>query len=67
MLLSGYQCAPSEADYWPNNIDLHVDLVSSTMSRHLFQTIKRYINLADNHNLYAVSDKAPKVTPLLFT
>jgi len=63
VLLSGYHWVPSESDYWSNQIDLHVDLVASTMSRNAFQTIKKYLHLADNRNLIS-GDKAAKVNPL---
>lgn len=63
VLLSGYHTVPSEADYWSNQQDLHLDVVSKVMSRDTFQQIKKYIHLADNYNLPA-GDKAAKVNEL---
>ena len=46
-----------------NQSDLHIDIVATTMSKNNFQTIKRNLHLADNHNL-THEDKAVKVNPL---
>ena len=63
VLLSGYHSVPSETDFWSNQPDLHVEIVSQTMSRDAFQQIKKYIHLADNQNL-THGDKAAKVNGL---
>lgn len=63
VLLSGYHCIPRERDYWSNQIDLKVELVSDVMSRDRFSEIKRAIHLADNHSLQP-GNKMAKVEPL---
>ena len=60
VILSGYHSVPSETDYWSNQPDLHVAVVSEAMSRDTFQQIKKYIHLADNQQL-TKGDKAAKV------
>ena len=47
-LISGYHSVPSEADFWSNQPDLGVGVVSEALSRNRFQTIKRFIHVADN-------------------
>lgn len=63
IILSGYHCLPSETDYWSNQPDKQVPFVSNVMSRNCFQTIKKYIHLADNAHLEE-HNKAAKVAPL---
>ena len=63
LLLSGYHCLPEERDYWSNQPDLGVKIVSSALSRNRFQTIKKYIHFADNHAL-PQGNKVAKIAPL---
>lgn len=56
MIFSGYYSVPSERDYWSQQSDLNVPLVSSAMSRNRFQKIKS----ADNENL-STGNKVSKV------
>lgn len=51
ILLSGYHTLPREKLYWGTDEDVGVPLVQSKMSRNRFQTIKRFLHLADNLNL----------------
>ena len=63
VLLSGYHSVPSEADFWSNQPDLGVELVSEAMSRNRFQTIKRFLHVADNATL-TPGDKTAKISPV---
>ena len=63
LLLSGYHCLPEDWDYWSNQPDLGVKIVSSALSRNRFQTIKKYIHFADNHAL-PQGNKVAKIAPL---
>lgn len=63
LLLSGYHRVPKERDYWSNEPDLSVPIVSEAMSRNTFQTIKSVIHFADNQALPA-GNKVAKVQPL---
>ncbi len=51
IILSHYHNVPKENDYWSNQPDLKVELVTETMTRDLFREIKRNLHLADNHAL----------------
>ena len=51
LILSGYHSLPRESDYWSSQQDLGVPVVSQAMSSKRYQTIKRYIHLADNRQL----------------
>ena len=48
ILLSGYHCLPEERHYWSTQHDLGVGIVSSAISRNSFQTMKKYLHVADN-------------------
>ena len=63
LLLSGYHRLPQETDYWSNQPDLGVPIVSDAMSRNSFQAIKSVIHFADNQNL-PCGNKVAKVEPL---
>ena len=63
ILLSGYHRVPKERDYWSNDPDLSVALVSEAMSRNRFQEIKGVLHFADNQSLPA-GNKVAKVQPL---
>ena len=63
LLLSGYHRLPQKTDYWPNQPDLGVPIVSDAMSRNSFQAIKSVIYFADNQNL-PCGNKVAKVEPL---
>ncbi|KAJ8934302.1 hypothetical protein NQ318_000868 [Aromia moschata] len=64
LLLSGYHKLPREPMYWGVDDDVCVPFVASSMSRNIFQEIKRYIHFADNTKLDK-SDKMYKMRPLL--
>ena len=56
--------AASEQDYWSNQPDLGVDIVSEALSRNRFLEIKSSFHLIDNHQLDECSSKVEKVLPL---
>ena len=60
VLLSGYHSLPNETDYWSNQPDLGVSIVSESLSKNRYMAIKRNLHLADNQNLEA-GNKAAKV------
>jgi hypothetical protein len=62
-LLSGYHSVPSERDFWSTQPDLHVPLVTETMTLNRYKQIKSNLHLADNHNL-EVGNKVAKVLPI---
>jgi len=64
ILLSGYHSLPRESDYWSTQQDLGVPIVSECMSSKRYQTIKRFVHLADNEQLQA-GDKTGKIAPLI--
>ena len=64
LILSGYHSLPRESDYWSSQQDLGVPVVSEAMSSKRYQTIKRYIHLADNRNLKP-GDKTAKIAPIV--
>jgi DNA excision repair protein ERCC-6 len=64
LLLSGYNSLPKEQDYWSNQPDLGVGIVSSAMSSKRFLLIKSMIHLVDNTKLDTNSSKVAKVLPL---
>ena len=53
LLLSRYHCLPHQMDYWSSQQDLGVPIVRDAMSSRRYQTIKRYLHLADNAQLPA--------------
>lgn len=63
LLISGYHQLPSQRHYWSADPDLGVPMVRDTMSRARFETLKRYLHLADNLNLEK-GNKVAKVSPL---
>lgn len=63
LLISGYHSLPNEIDYWSNQPDLGVSVVSQSMSRNRFMSIKRNLHLADNQHLES-GNKAAKVQPV---
>lgn len=62
LLLSGYHSLPNETDYWSNQPDLGVSVVSQSLSKNRYMAMKRNLHLADNQNLQA-GNKAAKVQP----
>lgn len=62
-LFSGYHILPRKRLYWSADEDIKVPIVSNTMSRNKFESIKQYLHMADNGNLRQ-GDKAGKVRPL---
>jgi len=63
LLLSGYHSLPNETDYWSNQPDLGVPVVTASLSKNRYMAIKRNLHLADNQNLQ-VGNKAAKVQQL---
>ena len=63
LIHSGYKSYPQERTYWSNKEGLGCDLVSKSMSRNRFQTIKSYIHMADNQCLQE-GNKVAKISPL---
>ena len=63
LLLSGYHSLPNETDYWSNQPDLGVSVVSESLSKNRFLSIKRNLLLADKQHLQA-GNKAAKVQPI---
>ena len=63
ILLSGYHSLPNETDYWSNQPDLGVSVVSEALSKNRYMSIKRNLHLADNQNPQ-VGNKAAKVQQL---
>ena len=60
---SGYKSYPGERDYWSNSEGLGCQLVSNSMSRNSFLSIKKYIHFADNQKLVQ-GNKVAKILPL---
>ena len=63
LFISGYNDLPRRRMYWEKQDDVINLAVSNAMSRTRFETIMRYLHLADNENL-AQNDKYAKVRPL---
>lgn len=62
ILLSGYHELPAQNHYWSTDEDLGVPIVSASMTRNRFTTIKRYLHLANNETAER-QDRAAKVRP----
>jgi DNA excision repair protein ERCC-6 len=62
-LLSGYHNLPEEHHYWSTQPDLGVKMVSSTMSKNRFLSIKRHLHFADNQAL-PEGNKFAKISPV---
>lgn len=63
LLISGYNDLPRRRMYWEQQDDVLNVAISSSMNRARFETIMRYLHLADNDDLNA-NDKYAKVRPL---
>ena len=61
IILSGYHKLPSERDYWSNQPDLGVPIVSEALSSKRFLQIKSMFHLVDNTTLEGNSNKMAKV------
>ena len=61
ILLSGYHSLPSEQDFWSNQPDLGVPIVSEALSSKRFLRIKSIFHLVDNHTLDDNNNKMAKV------
>ena len=64
LLLSGYVSLPRRRMYWEKLPDVNNKAVASTMSRHRFEEILRFLHLADNNHLQK-EDKFAKIRPLV--
>ena len=64
ILLSGYHSLPSEQDFWSNQLDLGVTIVSEALSSKRFLQIKSMFHLVHNHTLDGNNDKIAKVALL---
>ncbi|KAF0297800.1 PiggyBac transposable element-derived protein 3 [Amphibalanus amphitrite] len=66
LLLSGYAKLPHRRLYWQSDPDVFNELVSSSMRRDVFESISKYLHLADNTLLDKGADKDPyfKIRPL---
>ena len=64
LLLSGYVSLPRRRIYWEKLPDVHNEAIASTMSRHRFEEILRFLHLADNNHLQK-EDKFAKIRPLV--
>ena len=64
ILLSGYPSLPSQQDFWSNQPDLGVSIVSEALSSKRFLQIKSMFHLVDNHTLEGDNDKMAKVALL---
>ena len=64
IILSGYHNLPSERDYWSNQLDLGLPIVSEALSSKRFLQIKSMFHLVDNITLEGNSNKMAKVTLL---
>ena len=64
LLLSGYVSLPRRRMYWKKLPDVNNEAVASTMSRHRFEEILRFLYLADNNHLQK-EDKYAKIRPLV--
>lgn len=51
LFLSGYHTLPQVRHYWSNEPDFGVEIVKQSLPRNRFDTIKRFIHLADNNKL----------------
>ena len=61
ILLYGYHSLPPEQDFWSNQPDLGVPIVSESLRSKLFLQIKSMFHLVDNHALDGNNDKIAKV------
>ena len=64
LLLSGYVSLPRRRMYWEKLRDVNNKAVASTMSRHRFEEIFRFLHLADNNHLQK-EDKFAKIRALV--
>ena len=64
ILLSGYHSLPSEQDFWSNQSDLGVPIMSKAPSSKHFLQIKSMSHLVDNHTLDGNNDKMAEVALL---
>ena len=64
ILLYGYHSLPSEQDFWSNQPDLGVPIVSEALSSKRFLQIKSMFHLVHNHTLDGNNDKIAKVALL---
>ena len=55
---------PSERDYWSNQRDLGIQLVSEALSSKRYLKIKASFHLVDNRTLTSADSKMAKVLPL---
>ena len=63
-IFSGYQTVPSERDYWSNQHNLRIQLVSEALSSKRYLKIKALFHLVDYRTLTSAESKIAKVLPL---
>ena len=63
LLFTGYNSRPRQRLYWSKDDDISGPLISRSMSRKMFENIKKLIHFSDNNNLPA-GDKLAKIRPL---
>ena len=61
LIFSGYHTVPSERDYWSNQRDLGIQLVSEALSSKRFLKIKASFHLVDNRTLTSADNKMAKI------
>ena len=64
LIFSGYHTVPSESDYWSNQRNLGIQLVSEALSCKHYLKIKASFHLVDNRTLTSADSKMAKVLPL---
>ena len=64
LLLSGYVSLPRRRMFWEKPPDVNNEAVASTMSRHKFEEILRFLHLANKNHLQK-EDKFAKIRPLV--
>lgn len=64
LLVSGYNTIPRRRMYWSLDTDVRNETIADAMTRDRFDTIMRFIHIADN-TLLDTDDKFSKVRPLL--
>ena len=64
LLLSGFYSVPYECDFWSNQCDLGVPVLSEALSSKCYLKIKFMFHVVGNQTLISASSKIAKVLPL---
>ena len=64
LIFSGHHAVPSERDYWSNQRDLGIQLVSEALFSKRYLKIKASFHLDDNRTLTSADSKMAEVLPL---